>query len=149
MMNNFEITQILEKDYMTGPLFGGVYACNQLPLEVTYPGCYVMNTDPSYKPGEHWVAAYFCDDGQVEYFDSYGKSPTGPIKHWLKRQAWDVHWSTYLLQGPWTAVCGQYCTFYLLKRCRGWDFADIAGMLDDDDHKDSDQFVYEYINDYL
>ena len=35
---------------------------------------YIVNTDISTDPGEHWVAIYFRRD-QVIYFDSYGRPP--------------------------------------------------------------------------
>jgi len=42
---------------------------------VTYPSAYVINSDPSSKPGEHWIAVYFDKNIKAEYFDSYGLSP--------------------------------------------------------------------------
>ena len=140
------ITKLLRTDPLVKPFFGGVYASNQLPHEVMYPGYYVMNTDPHYKPGEHWIAAYFTDDGQVEYFDSYGRPPTGPIKCWLYRQSWNMTLNKYQLQGLLTAVCGQYCVFYIKQKAQGLDLIDIINMFDGSP-MDSDHFVYHYIND--
>ena len=38
--------------------------------------CYVINSDQSSKPKEHWIAAYFDKRERGEYFNSYGLSPT-------------------------------------------------------------------------
>ena len=35
---------------------------------------YIVNTDISTDPGEHWVAIYFRRDQDI-YFDSYGRPP--------------------------------------------------------------------------
>jgi hypothetical protein len=37
----------------------------------------VCNTDPSTKPGRHWIAIYVDEDGGREYFDSFGRN-----EHW-------------------------------------------------------------------
>ena len=33
----------------------------------------ICNTDPSDKPGEHWVLFFFKDDESVDFYDSLGK----------------------------------------------------------------------------
>ena len=43
----------------------------------TFPSAYVINSDPSSEPGEHWVAVYFDKRGRGECFDSYRLSPIG------------------------------------------------------------------------
>ena len=42
---------------------------------VSYPSSDVINLDPSYKPGSHWVAVYFDRNGEGEYFNSLGRYP--------------------------------------------------------------------------
>jgi hypothetical protein len=47
-----------------------------LPLETRKtPRGYILNTDPSDKPGSHWVAMYLTEDGEREFWDSYGQAP--------------------------------------------------------------------------
>jgi hypothetical protein len=46
--------------------------CTQFTSHVLhYPSAYVVNSDRSDGPGEHWIAVYFCKDGCAEFFDSY------------------------------------------------------------------------------
>ena len=40
-----------------------------------FSSAYVINSDPSSEPGEHWIAVYFHKRGRGEYFDSYGLAP--------------------------------------------------------------------------
>ena len=42
---------------------------------------FIINTDPSYLPGKHWVAVYV--DHMCEYFDSLGKFPNEAIGKFL------------------------------------------------------------------
>ena len=46
--------------------FGGVFPSDRLPLHQTENVCYIFNTDPSTKLGEHWVA-YHQVDGHAEF----------------------------------------------------------------------------------
>ena len=40
------------------------------------PAIIIANTDPSAKSGSHWILFYFDNNGNVEYFDSLGKTLT-------------------------------------------------------------------------
>ena len=69
-MNTYAIEHALRNI----PRFGGVLAQDELKLEYNKsPKFYVVNTDPSHLPGEHWVAFY--TGGRPEFFDSTGHSP--------------------------------------------------------------------------
>jgi hypothetical protein len=88
-----------------------------------------MNTDPSNKPGTHWVAVY-CD----EYFDSYGR----PSKRNKK-------YNPVRIQGTLSSACGQYCVYYLCHRIRGRSMNDIVKDFSYD-YALNDMCVTEYIN---
>ena len=49
-----------------------------LPKNTKRPCAIVVNTHPSDKPGEHWVAIYLKTNDKGEYFDSYGLPPLEP-----------------------------------------------------------------------
>ena len=49
----------------------GVFSSDELPHSFTrYPSAYVANTDPSFLPGQHWVAFYHLSPSHLEFFDS-------------------------------------------------------------------------------
>ena len=50
---------------------------------ISCPSSFVINLDPSYKPGSHWVAVYFDRNGVGEYFDSFARYPPHEIDHFL------------------------------------------------------------------
>ena len=98
------------------PDFGGVFPSNELPKHCTEPVSYIFNSDPSNKPGEHWMA-YYQQNNQCDFFDSYGQPlETYPsIYSWLKDSPFKVNRLTRRIQGP-SAVCGAYCFYFLKER---------------------------------
>src|SRR5438128_1093615 len=63
--------------------FLGVFALDEQPSTddlselKKYPVAYIINSDPSNKPGQHWLAVYKeSQDGALEFFDSYGQHPS-------------------------------------------------------------------------
>ena len=70
-MNTVELIKVINNI----PVKGGVCAKDLLPEKKPLDmKAYIVNTDISTDPGEHWVAFYFRRD-QVIYFDSYGRPP--------------------------------------------------------------------------
>jgi len=70
MMNSIEVENLLLSDVYSSMDFHGVYPRDRLPRTVDYPSSYVLNTDTSKRPGEHWVAVYFDSLRRGSYFDS-------------------------------------------------------------------------------
>jgi len=62
-------------------IFRGVFARDQLENVSLdrYPIAFVVNTDKSSGPGEHWVAIFIDQNGRGYYFDSYGRPPLKEI----------------------------------------------------------------------
>ena len=141
-MNSVEIDYILKNDAIGKQMFRGVFALDTLPLCNT--GGYVCNLAPQSHPGTHWVAL-FCIGNQVDYFDSYGRSPPREICNVFRGK--HVTHNTICLQSPFSAVCGQYCIYFLLSRMRGERMRDIIGWFDVGDLDHNDQMVYDFIRD--
>ena len=150
-MNTDEIASILSNDAYVGPVFGGCVSsdmlCEMVPAR--YPCAYVCNYDPSDRPGTHWVAVYLTEDRRGEFFDSYGMVPMLPVfVDFLRRNttSWTVN--SRQLQGLTSTVCGQYCVFYLLHRCRGWKM-DVIVNLFEKDTRENDEAVFEFVQNML
>ena len=100
----------------------GVFAADRLPNE---PRLLVCNTDPSYRPGQHWVVIYIDDEGRHgEYFDSFGRPPS--FRRYLDRHC--MHWSynDVQLQSVSSRFCGHYCVLYCILRSRGISMRSIV-----------------------
>jgi hypothetical protein len=84
----------------------------------------VVNTDPEWKPGVHWVVV--CKLGkETEFMDSYGESITkyGLYFKNLARQFPIENCVQY--QSLKSSVCGMYCLYFIHSRLNGNSFADI------------------------
>ena len=115
-MNTLQIKHLLRNE----KIFKKVCAFDQLEKPV-FPSAYVINSDPSNQPGEHWIAVYFDKHGRGEYFDSYGLVPafvglesymdTYSLAGWI--------YNCKTLQALFSNVCGHYCVYYILFHCCG------------------------------
>ena len=124
-MDTLQIERILKNNSCAKKIFKGVYPKDQLPT-VEYPGSYVVNTDPSTAPGEHWVAVFFNHQGSAEFFDNCGLHS---IVHGLT-DFLDSHSSFWIcnsktLQSLISEVCGHYTVYYILFRSRGCSLFEI------------------------
>jgi len=145
-MNNIEINRILTSCVETKKHFVGVYASDTLPTHPPPPSrrpcSYICNLDPLHASGSHWVAFYFPQHGPGEYFDSYGFDIPSLFYDFIGVQE-DYIFNTCFLQHPLSAVCGQYCIFYVWQRGKRRD-ASMNGVLSifrADDHYCNDTLV--------
>jgi hypothetical protein len=82
-MNTEDIELILNADSICRQVFQGVFSSDMLPPN---PCLLVCNTDPSNKPGRHWIAIHLDDDdGSGEYFDSFGKPPNKHFENYMNK----------------------------------------------------------------
>ena len=142
-MNTEEIEKAICQDPSAEAIFAGVYAQDQLPRSIKYPAAMVWNTDPTDQPGEHWVAAYFNEDGLGEYFDSYGLAPPPCFKQYMEKHSRQLTWNQVQLQDLWTSACGHFCEVYIIYRSRGIPMEDIMEQLNCIEH--NDQYVMESV----
>ena len=126
-MNTLQIKRALERNRFTKKNFCGVFAADMLPKSVdAFPCGFIANTDPSTKPGTHWVAFYFPSGEKGEFFDSYGYPP----EHYGESfKLYNIEtWNNRKIQNSWSEVCGQYCIFYLYQKSRGYSMSEIVNM---------------------
>ncbi len=150
-MNGKDIYTILKSDPYTRRVVQGVFPANRLPKKVkNLPVGFVANTDPSHKPGEHWIAIYISEDGNGEYFDSYGEPPDKypGFLAFLQNNCRTWTYNSKRLQDYISTVCGQYCIFYLLHRCRGWSLNSITGLFTED-RRNNDQQVNAFVHSHF
>jgi len=126
-MNTLEIESFLRRNCSRD--FQGVYSVDTLPDQ---PKLLVCNTDPSTKPGKHWIAIYVDKRGRGEYFDSFGRPPSTLFRRYL-----DKHCKTWIfnrrqLQSVLSRFCGYYCCLFCVLRCRGVDMRRIVCQFPND-----------------
>lgn len=147
-MNTKQLDWVMKSDRFAKLQFRGVYAADQLPVKVReFPSAYIANTDPTSKPGTHWVAFYFADEVHGEFFDSYGMSPdfyNEKFEQFVKTNSSTWTFNDKKLQSLDSQVCGQYCLYYLLLRCRGITKSKIIEQFSDN-VKRNDRYVVAFI----
>lgn len=110
--------------------FWDVYGADQVPKKEmkALGGCCIVNTDPIDEPGQHWVALFYPppNGGGCEFFDSYAEKPSD-----YRPRLWRS-WNSCPTQMPYPVqqmmsdVCGDYCLYYLHRRCKSSSLRDIA-----------------------
>ena len=121
-MDSSEINKLIkDKEYL------GTFPRDLLPSLSKKKFGLIINTDPSTKPGQHWVAV-FKDANEVQYFDSYGLPPLHcDIIDFLDSHGqWNYNRIT--LQSFTSKVCGHYCVVYLWCRFEGWQHCDFMNL---------------------
>lgn len=138
----------MQSDKIAKTIFQGVFASDQLPYRVAdYPSAYIANVDPSELPGSHWVAMYFNEEGKAEFWDSYGQAPELYSKHFtdfLDRNSYYMIRNRTVLQSLDSSVCGEYCIYYLIHRCRGFSMQTIVNRFSKKKRL-NDSIVYEFV----
>ena len=145
-MSTYQLKCAINHDCNMRNAICGVYPADKIPRTLRMCKGFIVNTDPHQKPGKHWIV-FFYDDDTLECFDSDGRSPDG-YSVYLRQfmgQFYRIKVNKKRLQSNDTAVCGQYCLFYLMGRTRGYSLDQITDMFNENYHL-NDQFVYNFID---
>ena len=148
-MNTSQIFCALETNRITAATFQGVYSSDTVPSFNTFPAGCVVNTDPQSEPGTHWVALYQEQEGIIETFDSFGKDLLFYSPYFEKlANSHRVISQSHQLQSEITTVCGQYCLFFLLRRCSNETYSQIIHLFTEN-KASNDIMVCQYVNHYF
>ena len=152
-MNTSEINYILSNNCVTKKYFDGVYPKDMLSKIETKPKLIICNTDTSNGEGKHWVLL-FCNENDVEFFDSLGESPFHYGKEFvLFMKKFNYNYSNCSLnriQPLNSDLCGHYCIWYAHKRCQGYDMSFILNNFPKSSKVKtfSEAFLYNYEKKY-
>lgn len=138
-MNTYQIEKILKTNMLTRKYFLGVFSRDELPFIYKYPCCFILNTDPSNKPGEHWLAIYYDENQNAEFFDPAGYDPSRyRLLTYLDKTSKSWKFNNQRLQGFFSELCGQYCILYLITRCGNYSLKTFINMFTTDYDKNDD-----------
>ena len=143
-MNTNEISEYLNRDLICRKIFYGVYPANKIPKLRSLFALIVCNTDSSSRPGERWIVHYVDDNYRGKYFDSIGRFSNKWFKTFLDENCIECVWNEKQLQSVVSKVCGHYCIFYCLYRCRGVDVRKVAKMFTTDTSL-NDSIVHNFV----
>ena len=96
--------------------------------------CFVINTDPANKPGEHWQCVYM-DKKEINFYDSFGDEIDDKLMNDIrmldKKFPGDGYrkfkFNTIQHQDDRSDNCGHFCCKFLIDRLRGKSFKVASG----------------------
>lgn len=145
-MNTKQLYQALMSNKLTKKVFDGVFSRDTLEDIIIQPKLIICNTDPSTKPGEHWLLFWF-DGNEVDFFDSLGKTLDFYGKEFVdfvKRYSNKMTFSRVRTQPKDSDYCGHYCLFYSLCKVLKYQPKEIIKCLSKMKSKDILQVVDEH-----
>jgi hypothetical protein len=150
-MNTEQLKCALRKNRHLSPIFKGVFSTDTLPTRVrNYPSIYICNTDPSHLPGQHWVAFWFENWKQAEFYDSLGRLPESYSEHFvtfLKHNADICVYNNVPVQSKSAQTCGYHVLFYLLMKSYNHSMFEIIGNLKR--NVNADRYVTMFVKKYF
>ena len=115
-MDTIQLSRILSNMPVKGEACANDLLPDRKPLHTK---AYIVNTDLSDDPGEHWVAVYFREN-RVIYFYSYGMPPDiDYILPFIKRNSSGWIQNSEMLQDPWSKTCEMWCIYIINQLNRG------------------------------
>ena len=146
-MNAKQIFQGLKTNQITSKYIRGVFPLNLLekhgPVVPYTDNAYICNTAVDSHPGQHWVAIFIDTNSRGEYFDSYGLPPNPVFARFLNTHCREWIWNDVTFQSPFTAVCGQYCMYFVYCKSCGYSMREIANnLLHSEDY---DKHVFDFV----
>ena len=101
---------IITRHYHLQSRFAGIFARDQVPRELESGFFYIVNSANRADSGEHWLT-FFMDE-EVEFMDSFGKSPEQYGLH----VRYPLIMNGRQLQSNESDTCGHFVMFYLYFR---------------------------------
>lgn len=126
-MKTEELEEYMRNDAYISSFQWGVVAQDEIPHEIHEPAVFIVNTDPSTKPGTHWLTLFF-NFNCAEQFDSSGQKPILNIQHELVTHSQCYMYNNVRVQSYFSDTCGQFSLFFAYFRCRGYSFREIMNM---------------------
>ena len=137
-LNNEDIFQFIMKDELLLEAIDGIYPIDKLPMFIHPAKFYIINSDPSFLPGRHWMNIFSPYGSHPEFFDSLGRAPSfysDAIPKFLGKK---YVYNSIRLQPPNSSTCGLYCLYYVYHRLRGLTFSEILDRFSRDlEHNDA------------
>lgn len=106
-------------DEPTEAAFLGIFSIDTLPKYIKHlPIIFIINTQTSNLPGQHWKAIYVSSNKIGEVFDSLATPVSLRLQNWLNTftRKWSL--SKRTIQYPFSASCGAFVIYFVLNRLK-------------------------------
>lgn len=144
-MNGHQIYNIISKHPCMRRYFRGVVSRDTLPTDVPFPSVFVVNTDVSSRPGEHWVAIILNSPRHGVFFDSFGRRPEKELEHFMNSNVERYDFFDVQIQSTSSALCGLFVLAFLLSYlCMAMSLNDFKTLFDRN-LSVNDCIVYDFV----
>lgn len=136
-------------DKKTTSAFLGVYPIDCLPKTVSQlPVLFIINTNTSNLPGQHWKAVYVSSQRIGEVFDSLAMPLSIRLEQWMNSftRKWTI--STMTLQNPLSPTCGGYVLYFVMTRLKHKSLTSCLAPFTINVN-DNDAFIEDYFTRHL
>ncbi|RWS21522.1 hypothetical protein B4U80_06898, partial [Leptotrombidium deliense] len=126
------------------PEFVGTFPRDNIPTTTRRPASFIVNTDSSNEPGEHWVAIYLTKNNKAEYFDSFGLPPLHrDLTEFIHEHAKNgVKYNNICIQHPLSTTCGKFCLKYVQWRSMGYTMNDFLSNFSRNNLRKNDKLLF-------
>ena len=138
-----QLINALKKFKWSKKYFCGVKSLDNVPQQrVRRPCAFVVNTDTSDKPGQHWFAVFVPRRGPIEYFDSFGRPPSElEISTLIRMNGGRYKYNTHRIQSDQSQNCGQFSLCYLLFRLKNYTMNQFIKFFSTIDYEYNDKLI--------
>jgi len=122
-LTNVELLNVVKE--LGIPNFRGVFQRDALPKRTRNGEYGILNLDDSLGGGSHWTA-WFKNNNEKRYFDSFGIQPPLELVQYLKPP---IYYNTEQVQPRDQVFCGNLCLYVLKEMSKGKDLQEIINTL--------------------
>ena len=138
-------TNQVKRELKYEPGFIGCFPSDKIPPIRKYPCTFVINTEKSGHPGDHWVAIYMTQTITF-YFDSFGLPVIEEdIYNYLRRYCKSVIYNKKCIQDVTSDACGMFCIAFIKKVYSLNSFNLFVNNFNFDNLKENDIIVLKYV----
>ena len=145
-LSDIQIDGILRNNEVTKKHFLGVFPEDGMP-NYEKSISFVTNTDSHVGPGKHWNAWWISDDGVIDFWDSFGRSPLSvflPVTYheYVKNRRY--HFNSKIVEGLFSKTCGHDCIYMIYCKSLGIDLKFISNSFSNNLSR-NDDFVVNFV----
>ena len=135
--------------------FYGTVPCDGLPdiPDVSRPQAYIVNTDPSGQPGQHWLGVW-TEENACEVFDSFALDlktygTTEALQTWLRRHFKYVTSNGQSVQSLHNQSCGGHALMFLVAKSQGQSLSSFLRTWSRHDYVANDHRVGQWVRELI
>lgn len=128
-LSSRDLENFIAKDENLLKKVHGIFPVDKIHCDKPSGKFFIINTDPSYCEGKHWVSIYFPLNSLPEFFDSLGKSPSFYsnyiLEFLIQNSAHGFVYNSKHIQKPFSSSCGLYCLYFIYFRSKNYSYENI------------------------